>query len=230
MALILSKRAKDKWDAIAGDDLSMYDPIYFIENQLELPNSHRKFKLTGDQLHLLTALNDDKLIVCKQRRGVGVTSAMLAYALWQAQFNSNMFTLIVAPTQVHAELLRDELLRLYGTQTKSAGAAMTYYNRAEVRFDTGSRIHFSRAHANVATGYMANMVILADFSLFDSDLSMEVMKCAMPAITVDGRLLVTGHPTTTDHFFYDLWNMADTSVASIAGRRLHAVDLGGGFA
>lgn len=230
MALILSKRAKDKYDALAGDDLSCYDPIYFIEHQLELPKSRRSFKLTGDQLHLLTVLNDDKLVVCKQRRGVGVTSASLAYALWLAQFNSNMFTLFVAPTTLHAENLRDEVLALYGAQTKNAGASLTYYNRAEVRFDTGSRIHFSRVHDHVATGYKANLIVLSDFSLYDSNMSMMVMKSVLPAITTDGRLLVHGAPTTTDHFFYDLWSMADTSVASISGRRLHAVDLGGAFA
>lgn len=229
MALILSKRAREKQLLQSGEDLSSYDPIYFIENHLKLSN-HNSFILRQKQLQLLTALNDDKLIVCKQDRRVGVSIATVAYALWYAQHHSNTMTLFVLPTVAYAENLRDQLLELYGLQTAASGASMTFYNRAEVRFDTGSRIRFSYLHDHVATGYLANLIVLGDLTLCDSSETKAAMKSVFPAIASDGRLLAHGHPTDVSHFFYDLWEMTNTGLSTLSGRVIYPLDLGGAFA
>jgi hypothetical protein len=228
MALILSKRAKDKYDAMSVEDLSCFDPIYFIEHHLELPH-RRRFDLNDEQLHLVTRLHDDFLVVCKQDRGVGVTLASIAYALWYAQFHSNVFCLFVLPTSTMAAMVRDQALAMFGSQSANVGASMTYYNRAEVRFDNGSRIHFSRLHDNVGTGYLTNLIVLGDVTVCNSEEVVDGLKSLLPAIPADGRLLIHGYPTTQDHFFFDLWQMGNIRSSRINGRTLHPVDLGGDF-
>ena len=144
-------------------DNCMQDPVYFIEKYVKVHHpihGHVDMKLYEGQRQLLDAVDNphNRKIVCKHARQTGTTSAMLAYILWDAMFQSNRTSLVIVPIYDSGVDMRKHLKQMWDTLPDWLRCGIKYFNRHCIEFDNGSSIRFSACSAHAGRGLSVSIL------------------------------------------------------------------------
>jgi hypothetical protein len=219
--MIHSKRAQDKYRADGGGVYSptqvqelltcSKDPKHFIRTYIAIQTPMRGTRLLTlrpEQEGYIDAIHDHDSTVCKHPRQAGISTASLAYLLWQSQFQSDRTIGVVLPSAQHADDAKRIFRAMYSNIPTYLRANLKYENRNDIEFDNGSRIVFRAASAHVGRGVTLSTLYLGDLAYFDPLVSHVMWASLVPCLGTGSKLIV--HSTPTDQFtlFHDIWEAA----------------------
>lgn len=160
------------------------DPIYFIENYVEINSLDKgfvKFILRGYQRDLIKSLHENNKTIILSSRQSGKTVTTAAFILWYALFNPDKTIAILANK---APIAREILARIIaglervpfflqpGTKT---------LNKGSIEFGNDSRIIASATSSDGIRGMSCNFLYLDEFAFVDNDV--EFFKSVFPTIS-----------------------------------------------
>ena len=160
-------------------------------------------RLEGYQKTLLKSFVDEKYVIAAKARQLGVSTALMFYALWFSIFSQGKRCLIVAHRKESAEEFITKLKTAYEFLPQWLKPGCTLYSKSEVEFDTKSRIKAITSNPNAARSFSATLVLL-DEAAFVKDCD-GVVKAIGPTIAAsDGKLIAISTPNgnSPDNWFY----------------------------
>jgi hypothetical protein len=128
------------------------NPEYFIKHYLFTPNK--------TQENLIRSFNQERVVMRAVDRGVGTTSAGLAYVLWQSLFNFDKASIVVAQSHMTLTDMNKKLREMLNTLPQWMQMPLTYMRRDYLEFDNGSRIRFEVASGHTARGCSYNLMFI----------------------------------------------------------------------
>ena len=155
------------------------------------------------QRTLLKGFVEEKYIVVNKARQLGVSTALMFYALWFSIFSQGKRCLVVAHRKESAEEFITKLKTAYEHLPEWLKPSCTLYSKSEVEFDTKSRIKAITSNPNAARSFSATLVLL-DEAGFIKECD-EVVKAIGPTIAAsDGKLIAISTPNgnSPDNWFY----------------------------
>jgi hypothetical protein len=231
--MIRSKRAQDKYRV---DVHGMYspsqvqelvmcskDPKYFIRSHLAITHPLQGLMLLDlrpEQEQYIDAIHGHDSTICKHPRLAGISSATLAYLLWQSQFQHNKTIAAILPSAQHADDAKRIIRTMYSTVPSYLVADIQYENRNEIQFSNGSRILFRAASAHVGRGATLSTLYLGDLAYVDSSISQIMWASLVPCLGTGSKIIIHSTPTNPFTLFHDIWVSA---VAGIVPVHPHAI-------
>jgi hypothetical protein len=139
------------------------NPIYFIEKYVKIMHpihGQMDMKLYEGQRAMLDTVHNphNRKIVCKHARQTGTTSAMLAYILWDAMFQSYRTSLVIVSKYDFGVDMRNTIKQMYDALPDWLRAGIKYFNRHCMEFDNGSSIRFSACSSHAGRGLSLSMI------------------------------------------------------------------------
>ena len=228
--MIRSKRAQDKYRQDQGGVYSpeqvqevllcSKDPKHFIRTYLAIATPMHGMKLLDlrpEQEGYIDAIHSNEATICKHPRQAGISTASLAYLLWESQFKFDRTIAIVLPSAQHADDAKRIVRLMYGNIPTYLCSDIQYENQNEIQFTNGSRLLFRGASAHVGRGTALSTLYLGDLAYFDPVVSHLMWASLMPCIMTGSKLIVHSTPSDPFSLFHDLWEAAeDGSMAMCA--------------
>jgi hypothetical protein len=194
------------------------DPKYFIRSHLAIAHPMRglmMLALRPEQEQYIDAIHDHDSTICKHPRQAGISSATLAYLLWQSQYQHNKTIAVILPSAQHSDDAKRIVRTMYSTVPSYLVADIQYENRNELVFSNGSRILFRAASAHVGRGVTLGTLYLGDLAYVDQSVSHAMWASLMPCIGTGSKIIVHSTPTDPFTLFHDIWDSAVAGVVPI---------------
>jgi hypothetical protein len=236
--MIRSKRAQDKYRQDGGGVYSpsqvhelltcSKDPKHFIRTHIAIQSPmHGMHLLTlrPEQENYIDAIHDHDSTVCKHPRQAGITTASLAYLLWQSQFQFDKIIAVILPSAQHADDAKRILRSMYSTIPEYLVADIQYENRNEIQFTNGSRILFRAATAHVGRGITISTLYLGDLAYVDQTSSHPMWASLMPCIGTGSKIIIHSTPSDPYTLFCDIWQAALVGIVPIHPHAISFWDL-----
>jgi hypothetical protein len=154
-----------------------------------------------------------------------VSTATLAYLLWQSQFKSYQMIGVVLPSAQHADDAKRIVSLMYANIPEYLRAKMKYENRNSIEFDNGSVIRFRAASEHVGRGVTLSTLYLGDFAYVDPLVSHLMWASLMPCIGTGSKLIVHSTPSDPFTLFCDVWEAAKAGAVPIYAHAISFWDL-----
>lgn len=161
---------KQKLEKIMNDfSLFCRNFIYIVDSS----NKKVKFNLNAAQIELDELLDSNRFVAINKARKAGISTYMLAKALWRCIRNENESILIVSYKSDSAKYLFETLKKmnewLPREQYPDLFPATKRDNRDELLFENGSRIVCSVAGTKeIARGFSPSWVHLSEFAYYEN--------------------------------------------------------------
>ena len=171
------------------------------------------FKIEVYQKELLSSFQKDKYIITVKARQLGVSTALMFYALWFSIFSTGKRCLIVAHRRESAEEFVTKLKTAYEFLPEWLKPACTLYSKNTVEFETKSVVKAITSNPHAARSFSAT-VFLVDEAAFIKDAD-EVIKGLLPTISAsDGKLIAISTPNgnSDTNWFYRTFTMAKSGL------------------
>lgn len=235
--MILSKRAQDKHRGGQGRVYSLEqtqelmrcfkDPKYFIEHHLalQLPYGMTTFKLRPEQTDYIDAIHDHDSTICKHPRHAGISTATIAYLVWQSQFSCDETIAIVLPSTQHAQYAKILFRMMYANIPEYLRADTRFEGREDLEFVNGTRVIFRGASGNVARGKTLSTLYVGDLAYFDPLISHLMWAGLLPCLRIESKLIIHSTPTDQFNLFYDVWSEAVSGIVPIHAHDISFWDL-----
>lgn len=185
--------------------LSMDNPIYFIENFVQIPHPETgvaDMRLFDHQNIIIDAFQQNQFITQKMSRNMGNDTILAAYALWFAIFKNDRSIVMLGSnrndTQRFAELVRN----MYHSVPDWVKPKLTRNTKSELGFESGSRIMCRIGTPDSVRGMAISLLLMVDFDRFRH--AEELIAGALPALQAGfSKCIITasGHKP---HYFNNL--------------------------
>lgn len=219
--MIHSKRAQDKYRTTSTGVFSpaqvkeliqcQNDPKHFIQNHLAVMNhAHLPIALTlrQEQSDYIDAIHTHHSIVCKHPRQAGISTATLAYLLWQSQFSCDKTIGVVLPSIQHATSAKNILRTMYSNISEYLRSDIKLENQSDIEFDNGSRIVFRGASEHVGRGSTLSTLYLGDLAYVDPVISHLMWLNLIPCLGTGSKFIIHSTPHDKFNLFHDVWSEA----------------------
>lgn len=186
------------------------DPIYFIENYVEINSLDRgfvKFQTRGYQKDLILSYhNNSKNIVLSSRQsGKSITTA--AFILWYVFFNADKNVAILANKAATAREILARIVAAYERVPFFLQPGAKTLNKGSVELGNSSKIIASATSASAIRGFSCNLLYLDEFGFVDN--AEEFFKSTFPTISSgeSTKIIISSTPNGLN-LFYKLWKDA----------------------
>jgi hypothetical protein len=186
------------------------DPVYFISTYCQVQHPVKGYcqldlQSRPYQEELVRQVEANQNLIIKHPRQAGITSAMLAYALWMACFQPCKSILLGAVSHNQAMDLRQRLDLMYARLPAWMKPATRYSNRHCLELDNGSVIRYQAISEHFGRGISFSLCYLDSFAHVKPEIQEYVYDCIVPTVVQGGKLLIASTPDETNTCFHSLW-------------------------
>lgn len=225
--MIRSKRAQDKYRPAQGGVYSpeqvqevlvcLKDPKYFISTYLAIAGARgmKPLILRPEQEGYIDAIHLNDATICKHPRQAGISTASIAYLLWETQFKFDHSTLVVLPSYQHATFAKDQFRMMLANVPEYLKTDITYENRHSIEFTNGSRISFVAASDSSGRGMSISTLYIGDLAYIDSIRAYAMWHNLMPCIGTGSKFIIHSTPSDPFSLFCDIWEAAESGAVPI---------------
>jgi len=179
-----------------------HDPVYFITEYCRLENR-------SALRDVVMGLEENKRIVVKHPRQIGITSTSLAYALWKAMFQPNQTILFATVNSMMACTAHLQFGAMYDALPIWLKVPLHHRNRHLYNLANSSVVTFTAMSERLAKGQRLDLLILDSFALNRQELKEAVWWLSLPVISRDdAQLLVASTPCNSQDMFAEIWRQA----------------------
>lgn len=167
------------------------------------------FELEKYQEDLLHNFQNEKYIIVVKGRQLGVSTALMFYALWFSIFSTGKRCLVVAHRKESAEEFVTKLKTAYEFLPEWLKPACTLYSKNTVEFDTKSVVKAMTSNPHAARSFSAT-VFLIDEAAFIKDAD-DVAMAISPTVAASGGKLIaisTPNGNSDTNWFYRTFSTA----------------------
>ena len=175
--MILSKRARQTSAPLSALQIAELKRCLDAEHFI----AHHVLKLNPEQRTLLGSFLEFQHTVAKVQRGIGTTSLLQAYLLWEACFNFPCRSLMSISHNQHAAYVaaaKFTVMLMNLPQWLRPGIQVL--SKSHVELENGCRVRFVAAHGNVAKGLSLNTVAIDSLALLPDVDQSEMLASIMP--------------------------------------------------
>lgn len=186
-------------------------PTYFIERFLKIHHPGQgqiPFKLYEQQRNLIQRIEEHRQVICMHARQAGVSSVALAYFLWSSMFEPGSRTLMVFPSQQHANFAQRQILEMYESLPNRIKIQARRLTKSGIEFMNESGIFFQTASSSIGRGMSIHNLYIADMAYVDPVQAEMMWASLIPGLQKNARILVHSTPTSSNTMFHDLWTEA----------------------
>jgi hypothetical protein len=226
--MIHSKLAQDKYrdeptnvyspEQVQEVLLCTKDPKYFIETYVKIQASSSgmsAFTLRYEQEQYIDTIHREHSTICKHPRQAGISTASLAYLLWQSQFKFDATIAVILPSAQHADEARRIFRAMYSSVPSYLCSDIRLENRNDIEFTNGTRVLFRAASAHIGRGVTLSTLYLGDLAYFDPLVSHIMWASLMPCIGTGSKLIIHSTPSDPFTLFHDIWFAAEKGTVPI---------------
>lgn len=220
--MIRSKRAQDKYRPDAGGVYSpeqvqevlmcSKDPKHFISSHLAIAtpmHGMRLLTLRPEQEEFIDVIHREHTTVCKHPRQAGISTASLAYLLWQSQFQFDKMIAVILPSTQHCDDAKRILRLMYSNIPEYLRSDIRLETQNDIQFTNGSRIQFRAVSSHVGRGATISTLYLGDLAYADPVHSHLMWASLMPCIGTGSKIIIHSTPADPFSLFHDIWEAAE---------------------
>ena len=160
-------------------------------------------KLEAYQKMLLQSFIDEKYVIAVKARQLGVSTALMFYALWFSIFSTGKRCLVVAHRKESAEEFITKLKTAYEFLPEWLKPSCVLYSKNTVEFDTKCTVRAITSNPNAARSFSATLVLL-DEAAFVKEADGVVTAIGPTVAASDGKLIAISTPNgdSPENWFY----------------------------
>ena len=173
------------------------DPVHFIAQYCNrgLHPDIGAFIMDWPRQHWIEQMRDQRRLVIQGDRQVGVTTALCAFALYEAMFKPDQTILILGDRFSSALEMMDKIRVMYENVPGHLRCKTTEYNKSSIVFDNGSHIIARVASSGSVRGMTINTIIIDNAQYIPWGKAGEFLSNIMPCLMTFGKMIVG---STTD--------------------------------
>ncbi len=174
------------------------------------------FDLRDYQSEIIDTIDDEDLIVCLKARQIGMTTATVGYATWDALFHANHPWLLVSKNEGGAKKMLERAMYGYDRMPawlKKRLPAITSRTQTVVEFDNGSKIEAVPSVSSTGRGDSVYGVILDEFAFMEY--GNEVFAALEPLVY--GKMIVISTANGMGDRFHEIWLESEKEDSPWAG-------------
>lgn len=156
----------------------------------------------------LDSILEDKFHVAMQRRNIGMTRFLAAYAAWRLVFGLDENIIVITPNQAARSLFRKHLDVIVSSidRTGITNRMKTTSRRDSIEFGN-NRLSMKAASEHAGRGEMTSLVILEGFGEMKD--AKEIWMAIWPSLGMgEGDCIITNPWSIELRFFGDIWKSA----------------------
>jgi hypothetical protein len=164
------------------------------------------------QRNILNAMLNDKFVIACCSRQSGKTTAIAAFVIWYACFNSDKFVAIGSNSAKSAQDFLYRVQIMYEELPVWLKPGVTTYNKLSLILENGTSINTAATSKNAFRGRSVNLLILDEFAHLLSDkIADEFYAANYPAIAEakEARLAILSTPRGMTNLFARLYKDAE---------------------
>lgn len=205
------KKCKDDFVHFAETYCHVYTPKKSSRTNLKLVKLHEHQKDVVSKF-------DKQYTILKKPRQTGATTLEVLYALWRALFNQREAIFFISQSRSSAQHaagkpMLDKVRITYNKLPEHIRGKFLTSNKAEMEFQSQSRIISRAATLNTPCGYTPTLLIFDEAAFFGRhktgvDILQTLFYAAEPAINLGGQCIITSTKNSTHDFFWKTFSDA----------------------
>lgn len=213
------KRANTEYSYTAEQLLELkrcaQDPIYCINTYFKIKHPTKgavTFKLYPYQKDMIRSFVENRNTIVLSARQTGKSETSAAYLLWYAMFNFDKTVLIASNKNDNAMLMIDRIRFMYERLPDwlKPGADAGSWNKHELSFDNGTKIHSTATAENSGRGMPISLLFLDEFAFVRDSIQDLFWTSISPTLATGGNCIVTSTPNGDTNLFAQMWRGAKT--------------------
>lgn len=203
------------------------DPLYFMERYAFVQHPTlgavpMSFKNRQYLKHMVDMVQEVQGTIVKHPRQAGITTTMVAYALWMAIFKPYQTISLASAKFDQAKQLR----ALMGFMLEHIPAWMKphvkFNNQRSIEFENGTAVLFDAVSDSFCRGRSLSFVYIDNFAYIKPSIQQHVMSILMPCLPTGGKMVIASTPSNMHDTFEDIWSYAEAGDHSF----FHAFPIG----
>jgi len=194
------------------------DFFYFCKyiTIVETDTGRTKFIPRDYQVELFDLILNNRFVVAKMARQSGKTTALAAFIVWSAVFNSDKFIGIASNKAVSARDFLSRVQLIYEELPVWLKPGVTTYNVYSMELENGTRIEVSATTKNAFRGRSMWILCLDELAHVSSTMSSEFWNSNYHAITAsqEAKIIVLSTPNGMFNLFWQLYVDAERGANS----------------
>lgn len=193
--------------------------IYFIKNYCQIQHPVRgniPFALYPYQERMLTAFQQNKLVITLASRQVGKSQVSSAFLLWFAIFSFDKTVLIASNKNDNAMemILRIKFMYEHLPHWIKPGLNEDGYNKHAIGFDNGSRIISTATSETSGRGLSISLLFLDEFAFVRDQVQEAFWTSMAPTLATGGSCIIASTPNGDGNLFAQMWRGATIPISA----------------
>jgi hypothetical protein len=189
------------------DVSKLRDPRFYLENFCKVKQKGGglvPFKLNEMQKDLFNTLNKNNRVMSLKARQLGSSTGVAGYFYVNTIMNTGMTTALIGyNTDLAADFL-DRIKTFYRSTPAEIRPTIQYNSKYEISFPKmDSKILILPSIENVGSGYCIDQCLVSELSKWDK--AEEKMSSLLPAIPLNGKLIIETTPHGAGDMFHRMW-------------------------
>lgn len=191
----------------------MNDPIYFIKTYCTIQHPVKgsiPFALFDYQERMISAFAEFRQVITLAPRQIGKSWCAGAFLLWYAIFRFEQTILIASNKNDNAMEMIHRIRYMYEKLPAwiKPGVTADGWNKHNVGFDNGSRIHSTATSENSGRGLSISLLFLDEFAFVRDTIQQEFWTSMAPTLSTGGACIICSTPNGDSNLFAQLWRGA----------------------
>lgn len=164
----------------------IYDPIYFAENYIyinTLDKGVQLIELYDYQKKLITAIHENRYVICLLPRQSGKTTAFGAYLLHYCLFNDNKNILIAANKNRTATGIMNRIKLSYENIPTWMQEGVLQWNKQSIELENGCMVQVETTTEDSGRSGSYNFVMLDEFAFVEENIANAFYTSIYPTIS-----------------------------------------------
>lgn len=185
------------------------DPIYFIENYVQIINVDRgliPFEPYEYQRKMISTFKESRFSICKLPRQSGKSVTVTAFMLWVVLFQPEQSIAILANKERLARDLLGKIQLAYEHLPLWLQQGVLEWNKGSILLENNSKILAAATSSSAVRGGSYNLLFLDEFAFINDNIASEFFASVYPTISSgkDTKVIIVSTPKGMNHF-YKMW-------------------------
>lgn len=190
------------------------DVVYFVKTYCKIQHPVRgeiPFELYPYQENMLRTFAGERLTVVLSARQTGKSQTSAAFLLWFATFHFDKTILIASNKNDNAMEMIFRIRFMYERMPHwlKAGINEDGWNKHQIGFDNGSRIHSTATSENAGRGMSISLLFLDEFAFVRDTVQQEFWTSMAPTLATGGSCIICSTPNGDYNLFAQTWRGAN---------------------
>lgn len=183
------------------------DPVYFLENYAKivvLGKGAVPFKPFSYQKRIITAIRENRKIVCRLGRQLGKSTVVAGYFAWFVMFGGeNTNSAILANKLAVAKEIFSRVQFIIENCPKWLQQGIKEWNKTSLVLENGSRVFCSATSPSAVRGFSLDNIFCDEFAHLNSNLAEEFIASVFPTLSSSktSKLIIVSTPKGMNHFY-----------------------------